>query len=151
MTLSRSAIVLLATAAAVVADLAIYLVGGALGASFTFPGPDGAAIPWFVVALFSAVPLGLALTAVTLLAPRRPWVLRAALIAAPVVALVSIPLMPVPVGFDLGTTLSLSLMHLAVGGIGLLGVLGIRRAQSRAASSTRATQSATSTSVPGRR
>lgn len=126
MRLSRTVIVLLAVAAAVVVNLAIYLIGGAAGASFRFPGADGVAIPWFVVAGLTVVPLGVALAAVALLAPRWRWVIPAGLIAAPVLALVSIPLMPVPVGFDLGTTIGLSLMHVVVGIAGLLGVLGIR-------------------------
>jgi hypothetical protein len=128
MRLSRTASIVLAVAATVVVNLAIYLVAGGAGASFRFPGADGADIAWFVVAIFSAVPIGLALTAVALLAPRWRWVIPAALIAAPVVALVSIPLMPMPVGFDAGTTLGLALMHVATGLFAVLGVLGIRRA-----------------------
>ena len=125
---SRFVIVLLAVAAAVVIDLLIYLVGGAAGASFRFPGADGAVIPWIVVAIFSAVPLGLALAAVALLAPRWRWVIPAALVAAPVLALVSIPLLPMAVGFDATTTAALASMHIATGVFAVLGVLGIRRA-----------------------
>ena len=46
--------------------------------------------------------------------------------AAPVLAVVSIPLMPVPVGFDLATTLALSAMHLVVGAAGAIGVVALR-------------------------
>lgn len=126
MRLSRPVIVLLATAAAVAVNLAIYLVGLAAGVPFRFPGADGMAIAWPFVVGLTAVPLSLALTAVALLAPRWRWVVPAALVAAPVLALVSIPLMPVPVGFDAATTVGLSLMHVVVGAFGVLGVLGIR-------------------------
>jgi hypothetical protein len=122
---SRPVVILSAVAAAVVANLAVLAIGGALGASYAFPA-DGTVIPWFVVVLFSAVPLGIALTLVSLLAPRWPWVTTAALVAAPVLALVSIPLMPVPVGFDLATTLALSAMHLVVGAAGAIGVVALR-------------------------
>lgn len=124
MNLSRPVIIVLAAVAAAIVNLAIYVVGSASGVTFQFP--DGTVIPFFVVAIFSAVPLAIALTLVALLAPRWSWVTRAALIAAPVVAVISIPLMPVPVGFDLPTTLALSAMHLVVGTAGLLGVLALR-------------------------
>ena len=143
MRLSRPIIVLAAVLVAVAVNLAIYALGGLAGASFRFPGPDGAVIPWFVVAAFSAVPLGLALTLVSLLAPRWPWMFRAALIAAPALLLASIPLMPVPVGFDLPTTVALSLMHLALAPIAVVAVLGLRRrgsgAQAPGAVSNRST------------
>ena len=127
MRLTRPTLVLAAVVSAVLVNLAIYAIGSALGATFRFPGPEGAVIPWFVVAAFSAVPLALALTAVALLAPRWPWIFTAALVAAPVLLAASIPLMPVPVGFDAATTVSLSLMHLALAPIAILAVLGLRR------------------------
>ena len=138
MRLNRTTIVLAAVLLAVLVNLAIYALGGVAGATFRFPGPDGAVIPWFVVAAFSAIPLGLALTGVALLAPRLPWIFTAALIAAPVLLAASIPLMPVPVGFDLATTVSLSLMHLALAPIAILAVLGLRR-QAPGAVSSRST------------
>jgi len=127
MRLNRPLIVLGAVLLAVVVNLAIYAIAGVTGASFRFPGPDGADLPWIAVVTFTVVPLAAALTAVTLLAPRWRWVIPAALVAAPVLAVVSIPLMPVPIGFDLATTVALSLMHVVVGAAGLLGVLALRR------------------------
>ena len=135
MRLNRPIIVLTATLVAVLVNLAIYAIGGAAGASFRFPGADGAVIPWFVVAAFSAVPLALALTIVALVGRRLPWIFTAALVAAPVLLLASIPLMPVPVGFDVATTVSLSLMHLALAPIAIVAVLGLRRQASGSVSS----------------
>lgn len=129
MRLNRPIIILSAVLVAVAVNLAIYAVGGLAGASFRFPGADGAVIPWFVVAAFSAVPLAIALTLVALLAPRWPWVGTAAVVAAPVLALVSIPLMPVPVGFDTATTVALSAMHVVVGAAGAIGVVALRGGQ----------------------
>jgi hypothetical protein len=108
-----------------VANLAVFAIGGALGATYAFP-TGGAVIPWFVVVAFTALPLGLALTLVAVLAPRWAWVTPAALVAAPVLAVVSIPLMPLPVGFDVATTLALCAMHLVVGASGAIGVVALR-------------------------
>lgn len=127
MTLNRPALVILATAAATAVNLLVFVGGLALGVPFRFPGADGLPIAWGFVAGLTAVPLGVALTAFALVAPRRPWATRAALVAAPVVALGSIPLMPVSVGFDLATTVALAIMHVVVGTFAVLGVLGIRR------------------------
>ena len=135
MRLPRTTTVLAATLLAVLINLAIYALGSAAGATFRFPGPDGAVIPWFAVAAFSALPLAVALTAIALLAPRRPWIATAALVAAPVLLLASIPLMPVPVGFDTATTVALSLMHAALVPIAMLAVVMLRRQASGGVSS----------------
>lgn len=139
MRISRPVVILAAVGAALVLNLAIYAIGGAAGAAYTFPGPDGAAIPWFVVAVFSVAPLGLALTVVALLAPRRRWVIPAALVAAPMVLAVSIPLMPLAVGFDTATALALAAMHVALVPITVLALLGLRRATAPAYAASRST------------
>lgn len=138
---SRPVTVLLAVVAAVVLNLAVFAIGGALGASYDFP-TGGTTVAWYFVVGMTAIPLAIALTAVALLAPRWPWISTAALIAAPVLAVVSIPLMPVPVGFDLPTTIALSAMHLVVGAVGAIGVVALRGAQAASRSTIGSSASA---------
>lgn len=133
MRLNRPILVLAAVAAAVLVNLAIFAFAGLAGASLRFPGADGVELSPLVVAAMSAIPLGLALAVVAVLGPRRRWVTPAALVAAPVLLIVSIPLMPLTVGFDLGTAVALSLMHVALVPIAVLAVLGLRRQSSRPA------------------
>jgi hypothetical protein len=127
MRINRPILVLAAVVAAVLVDLAIFAIAGMAGASLRFPGADGAELSPLVVAGMSAVPLGLALALAAVLAPRLPWVVPAGLVAAPVLLLGSIPLMPLQVGFDAGTTVALSLMHVALVPIAVLALLGLRR------------------------
>lgn len=133
MRLNRPILVLAAVVAAVLVNLAIFALAGLAGASLRFPGPDGVELSPFVVAAMSAIPLGLALAVVAVLASRLSWVTPAALVAAPVLLLGSIPFMPLAVGFDLGTAVALSLMHVALVPIAVVAVVALRRQPSRPA------------------
>ena len=63
---------------------------------------------------FTAVPLLVGLTLVALLRRRWSWVLPAALVVAPVLAVVTIFLMTIPADLDTASTVTLACCHLAL-------------------------------------
>jgi hypothetical protein len=113
--LSRPALVAAAVALAAIVNVLIYLIGRAAGGTFVFTAATGRAeVDALTVAGFSIVPLAAGLTAVALLAPRWRWVSRAALIAGPLLAVVTIVTMTLPADFDTVSTVSLALCHLTL-------------------------------------
>jgi hypothetical protein len=113
--LVRASIVPAAALTAVVVNLLIYAIGRAAGGSFRFTAAGGPAeVDAATVAGFSAVPLAVGLAGVALLAPRWRWVGRAALIAGPALAVVTILIMTVPADLDVTSTITLGLCHLAL-------------------------------------
>jgi len=125
---SRVAVVALGAGAAVAVNLLVYAAGRAAGGTFRFTSAGAPAeVDAVTVAGFSAVPLLAGLAAVALLAPRAPWVVRAALVAGPLLAVATIAVMTVPADFDTTSTVTLALCHLTLVPITIAAVLAIGR------------------------
>ncbi|GAA4974087.1 DUF6069 family protein [Actinoplanes utahensis] len=123
----RAAVVALAVTAAVVFNLAVYTIGRAAGATYRFTSRgEPAEVDALTVAGFSAVPLLIGLTAVALSAARAGWPVTAALIAGPLLAVVTVPLMTVPADFDTASTAALALCHLTLVPVIVVAVLRMR-------------------------
>ncbi|MFI5502854.1 DUF6069 family protein [Nocardia asteroides] len=126
-TLSRPVAVLGGVAAAVVANLIIWLIGAAAGGSFlvtegttvTDVAPGG-------VVIASAVPLLIGLTAAVLLSYLWTGVLRVAEVVGSVLAVATIGL-TVAAEFDTATTIALSVMHVALVPVIVVALEGVRR------------------------
>ncbi|WP_349876601.1 DUF6069 family protein [Micromonospora sp. HUAS YX12] len=131
--LSRTAVVALATAVAVVVNLIVYAIGRAAGGSFLFTA-DGrqVEVDAVTVAGFSALPLALGLTAVALLASRFAWVVRAALIVGPALAVLTIATMTLPADLDTTSTITLAVCHLTLAPIIVVAVTALSRRARRA-------------------
>lgn len=126
--LSRVALVALSVVTAVVVNLVVYSVGRAAGGTFQFTSSSGPAeVDAVTVAGFSAIPLLIGLTAVALLAPLATWVIRAALIVGPVLAVGTIALMTLPTDFDTASKATLALCHLTLVPITIAAVVAIGR------------------------
>ncbi|MEU8664241.1 hypothetical protein, partial [Actinoplanes philippinensis] len=91
-------------------------LGGRLtGGDFRFTSPSGPAqVDAVTVAGFSVIPLAAGLAVVAVLAPRAGWVVRAAQIAGPLLAVATIAGMTLPADFDTISTISLALCHLTL-------------------------------------
>lgn len=125
---SRTTIVALAVATAVVTNLVLYALGRAAGGTFRFTSAGRPAeVDAVTVAGFSAVPLLIGLAAVALLAPRAPWTVRAALVVGPLLAVGTIVAMTLPADFDRASTTTLALCHLALVPIIVVAVVAIGR------------------------
>jgi hypothetical protein len=123
----RAAVVALGVTAAVVLNLAVYAIGRAAGATYRFTSRgEPAEVDALTVAGFTAVPLLIGLTAVALLAPRAGWVATAALIAGPLLAVATVPLMTVPADFDTASTAALAMCHLMLVPVIVVAVLRMR-------------------------
>lgn len=125
--LSRPVIVIVCVLAALVANLAIFAIGSAVGGSYVFTSPAGEArVEAVTVAGFTIIPLGIALTIVALLARWR-WVTTTALILGPILELATIVLMTLPAGFDTPSFLALAFCHVALVPATLAAILLLRR------------------------
>jgi hypothetical protein len=110
-------------AAAVVANLVIYLIGRLAGGSFEFTaGGQTAMVQPATVAGFSAVPLGVGVILVALLAPRFGWVVPVATVVAPLLAVVTIFIMTIPADLDGVSTITLAACHVTIALISFLAV-----------------------------
>ncbi|MFI8975855.1 DUF6069 family protein [Nocardia asteroides] len=126
-TLSRPVAVLGGVAAAVAANLVIWLIGAAAGGSFlitegttvTDVAPGG-------VVIASAVPLLIGLTAAVLLSYLWTGVLRVAEVVGSALAMATIGL-TVAAEFDTATTIALSVMHVALVPVIVVALEGVRR------------------------
>lgn len=135
--LSRVAVVALGGVTAVVVNLVFYSVGRAAGGTFQFTSSSGPAeVDAVTVAGFSAIPLLIGLAVVALLAPLAAWVIRAALVVGPVLAVGTIALMTLPTDFDTASKATLALCHLTLVPITIAAVVAI----GRQAGATRATK-----------
>ncbi|MEU8313291.1 MULTISPECIES: DUF6069 family protein [unclassified Micromonospora] len=131
--LPRTAVVALATAVAVVVNLIVYAIGRAAGGSFLFTADDRRVeVDAVTVADFSALPLALGLTAVAVLASRYAWVVRAALIVGPALAVLTIATMTLPAGLDATSTITLAACHLTLAPIIVVAVSALGRRARRA-------------------
>ncbi|MEU1844768.1 DUF6069 family protein [Micromonospora sediminicola] len=126
--LSRAAIVALAVVGAVVTNLVVYAVGRSAGGTFRFTAAGGPAeVDAVTVAAFSALPLLVGLTAVALLAPRAGWVVRAASVVGPALAVLTIVLMTLPTDLDATSKTTLALCHLTLVPIVVVAVAALGR------------------------
>ncbi|QLQ36422.1 DUF6069 family protein [Micromonospora robiginosa] len=126
--LPRAAVVALATVAAVVVNLVVYAVGRAAGGTFRFTAASGPAeVNAVTVAAFSALPLLVGLTAVALLAPRFGWVVRAASIVGPALAVLTVVAMTLPTDLDATSKATLAGCHLTLVPIILVAVAALGR------------------------
>ncbi|MFF0371579.1 DUF6069 family protein [Micromonospora sp. NPDC005087] len=131
------AVVALGGVTAVVVNLVFYSVGRAAGGTFQFTSSSGPAeVDAVTVAGFSAIPLLIGLAVVALLAPLAAWVIRAALVVGPVLAVGTIALMTLPTDFDTASKATLALCHLTLVPITIAAVVAI----GRQAGATRATK-----------
>lgn len=124
---ARPVVVVAAGAVAAAVNLVVYAAGRAAGGSFRFTASGvPAEVDAATVAGFSVVPLVVGLIVVALLAPRAAWVGRAALIAGPLLAAGTVPLMTLPADFDTASTVALSICHLTLIPIVVLAVIVLR-------------------------
>lgn len=124
----RPGIVVLTTAAAVAAALIAYAAGAAAGGTyeFTSQGSPARVDPGTLVG-FTAVPVAIGMAAAALLSRWWRWVLPAALVVAPLVALASIAAMPLQVDLDAPSRIALVAAHAALAPVTAVGLLALRR------------------------
>jgi len=110
---SRVAVLAATLAGLLIANLVVYAIGRALGGSFTYPQNGTATrVDPAAIAIMSLGPLGGGLAVVAALSRAWPAAVRAARIAAPILAVGTIAAMTIPAGFDTTSTVCLALMHL---------------------------------------
>ena len=116
-----------AVVVAVVVNLAIYAVDRAAGATFDFTtSTDPATVDAATVAGFTAVPLLVKLTLAALLGRRWSWVIPAALVIAPLLAVATIFVMTIPADLDTASTVTLASCHLALVPVVVLALRALR-------------------------
>ncbi|GEL98288.1 DUF6069 family protein [Cellulomonas terrae] len=116
-----------AVVVAVAVNLVVYGIGRAAGATFDFSSTTGPAnVDPATVAGFTAVPLLVGLTLAALLGRRWTWVVPAALVIAPALAVATIFLMTVPADLDTASTVTLACCHLALVPISVLALRALR-------------------------
>lgn len=125
--LSRPVVVAVSGVVAVVVNLAVYAAGRAAGGTFRFTSSGvPAEVDAVTVAGFSVVPLVAGLTVVALLARFAGWVVRAALVVGPLLAVGTIAVMTLPADFDTVSTTALAVCHLTLVPIVVVAVFAIR-------------------------
>ncbi|TMR99460.1 hypothetical protein EJK15_07855 [Nonomuraea basaltis] len=114
--------------AALAINLVIHALGRAAGGTFRFTASGQVAeVDALTVAGFTVLPLLLGMTAAAVLSRRWRWVVPAALVIGPLLALGTIVVMTVPADFDATSKLTLALCHVALVPITIVGLLTIRR------------------------
>lgn len=126
-------VVAVTVAVAVAVDVALYTIGRALGGTFRFTAATGPVeVDAVTVAGFAAVPLLVGLVVAALLSLRWPGVLRVAMVVAPVLALVTVPLMTLSVDLDTVSTVTLAACHVVLAPLSVLALAAIGRSRSGA-------------------
>jgi hypothetical protein len=124
----RSVLVVVTVLVALAVNLLIFAVGRLAGGTYRFTaGGAPAEVDALTVAGFTVVPLAIGLTLAAVLSRRWPKVLLVALVVAPLLALVSVPLLTLPADFDGTSTVALALCHVALAVIAVLALLRLRR------------------------
>jgi hypothetical protein len=117
---------------AVFINVVISAIGRAAGGTFRFASPSGPAEVDALTAVgFTVVPLFLGMTVVALAVRVWPWVVPLALVVASAFALVTIPVMTLPAGFDVTSTITLALCHVAMVPTVVVGLLSLRAVERR--------------------
>ncbi|QYC38079.1 hypothetical protein Nocox_02230 [Nonomuraea coxensis DSM 45129] len=123
-----AATVAVTVAAALILNLAIYGLGRAAGGDFLFTAAGRPAeVDALTVAGFTVLPLLVGMTMVAALARVWRWVVPAALVIAPALALGTVPLMTLPADLDTTSKLALALCHVALVPVTVTGLLRLRR------------------------
>ena len=126
----RLVIIAVAAGTAAVTNLILYGAGRAAGGTFRFTSAGGPAeVDGVTVAAFSVVPLLVGLVAVALLARLGAWVVRAALVIGPLLAVATIAVMTLPADLDTVSTVTLALCHLALVPVIVVAVRALDRRQ----------------------
>lgn len=126
-TRSAAAVVGVALAVAVLANLVLYGLGRLLGGSYRFTSPTGPAeVDALTVAGFTVVPLLLGLVLAALLGGRWPWVYAVALVVAPVLALSTVLVMTLPTDLDAVSTAALASCHVVLAPVAVLALRRLR-------------------------
>lgn len=121
--LSSARIVVVCVGAAVLVNAALYLLGGALGASYDFTSDGNPAhVDVATLSGFTAVPLAAGLFTMALLSARWNWATTPAMVLAVILALASIPAMPLAVDLDTTSAIALAACHVVVGAVAVLGI-----------------------------
>ena len=124
----RSVLVVVTVLVALAVNLLIYAVGRLAGGSYRFTAAGTPAeVDALTVGGFTVVPLLAGLTLAALLSLRWPRLVLVALVVAPLLALVTVPLLTLPANFDGASTLALALCHVALAVISVLALLRLRR------------------------
>ncbi|WP_431957632.1 DUF6069 family protein [Nocardia lijiangensis] len=125
--LNRPVAVLGAVAAAVLANLVVWLIGAAAGGSFIVAdGTTTQDVAPGGVVVMSAVPLLVGLTAAALLSYRWVGVLRVAEVVGSALTLVTIAA-TVAATFDTASTVALSVMHVVLVPVIVVSMEGLRK------------------------
>ena len=125
-------IVTIAVFAAVALNLIVFAIGAALGANYRFVSQgEQLTVDLLTLIGFSAVPLAVGLTVAALLSMRWRWVIPAALIIGPVLALGTILIMTVPAGFTTPSLVALAVCHAILVPVMVVALRAIRRRRSR--------------------
>ena len=125
---SGAVVVLAAVVVAVAGNLTVYAVGRLAGGDFTFTRTGSTVeVDAVTVAGFSALPLGLGLIVVAMLARRLAWIAGVAIVVAPVLAVATIGIMTIPVNLDVISTVTLAACHLTLVPISILAIQRLRR------------------------
>ncbi len=125
--LSRPGVLVVSVAVAVLVNTALYVIGAVAGGSYDFTSADGPAhVDLATLAGFSSLPLASGLIIVALLPRRWRWVDATAIAVALVLAVGSIPAMPLAADLDTASATALALCHVAVGIVAVLGVRALR-------------------------
>jgi hypothetical protein len=126
----RRAVVVLGTVGVAVAlNLAVYAVGAAAGGSYRFISAAGPAhVDAITISGFTAVPLLAGMTVAAVLSRWWRWVVPAALVVAPLLAIGSIPFMPLAVDLDAASAAALAVAHVIVGVSAVSGLVALRSA-----------------------
>ncbi|MFQ6397800.1 DUF6069 family protein [Nocardia sp. KC 131] len=125
--LNRPTAILGAAATAVAANVVVWLIGAAAGGSFeVMKGADVQSVAPGGVIIMSAVPLLIGLTVAALLSYRWVGVLRVAEIVGAALSIATIGL-TVAADFDTATTVALSMMHVVLAPVIVVGLEGLRR------------------------
>lgn len=118
-------------------NLLIYTLGHASGGSFTYHQNGRATkVDAAAVTILTLGPLTIGLALVASLARKRPVLITAAKVVAPLLAIATIGLMTIPAHFDTTSTLSLAMMHIAMIPAVLLSLRALANNRDRAVSPT---------------
>jgi Family of unknown function (DUF6069) len=124
----RSGVIVGTVIVGVLINVLIHTVGTAFGATYEFTAAGRPAkVDALTVAGFTALPLLAGLAAAGALADRRTWVIPAAILVVPVLALGSIVVMILPVDLALDSKIALALCHTMLVPVAIAGLLAVGR------------------------
>ncbi|MEU4835646.1 DUF6069 family protein [Streptosporangium sp. NPDC023615] len=123
----RVGVVAATVAAATAVNLVVHALGRAAGGTFRFTASGRVAeVDALTVAGFTVVPLLAGMTVAAVLSRRLRWVVPAALVIAPVLALGTVVVMTVPADLDPVAKVTLALCHVTLVPVTVAGLLALR-------------------------